>query len=161
MGGVKGRSGPPGNLNNARYAWTSYWRRRALKPEHRWVRAVTAHYERELLADRPDATAVEAGLIQVASLSRGCTALLLDAAKQAGFTYTGEGGVLQSTPVLRELGRFLTIEQRALSALRLHAEGREFIGTIGDFGSALAEVFEQSEAERKAVALPVDGMERR
>ncbi|GEM_PF-4403163 len=52
MGGVKGRSGPPGNLNSARSGAASYWRRRALRPVDRWVLPLTAKYGAEIVEQK-------------------------------------------------------------------------------------------------------------
>ena len=77
-----------GNLNASRHPWRAFWRRRALRPEDRWILPILADYSGSLVADRggPEAmTAGEAHMIELAQLARGCTMLILaQAARGSG-----------------------------------------------------------------------------
>ena len=50
MGGKAGRSGPVGNLNAARHPWRSFWHRRALRSEDKWILPVLEGYAAGWLA---------------------------------------------------------------------------------------------------------------
>lgn len=87
MAGVKGRSGPPGNLNAARNGYHSWRRRRALPPERSHVNAIVAADERDLIQDKGGAdvaTAVERALIRDAGMAYGLILLALEEARERG-----------------------------------------------------------------------------
>lgn len=90
------RGGQPGNRNAAGAA-VAPWRRLAaglpVRPEDRWAVAEAARYRDELLADRPDPTAAEARLIELAALSRACVLLVMAAAAEGGGLLAGSGTV--------------------------------------------------------------------
>lgn len=119
MAGRRGRSGPPGNLHGTRHPWRSFWRRRALRAQDRWVLTILRDYREALAGDRPDSTAGEQAVIQIAETARGCTALILSEAAQRGLIRELEGGAWDLQPGLRELSRFLAVELRALQTLGL------------------------------------------
>jgi hypothetical protein len=104
----RGRRGP------APLSWRSFWSRRALRPEDRWVKRIVQEHAGSLLSDKPDASEAEKHVIEVASISRGCTTLILDALRRAGGPETEAGLAL-----IRELRGFLSLEQKALLALGL------------------------------------------
>src|SRR6266699_622605 len=86
--GPRSRGGAPkGNLNAVKRPWVTYWRRRALRREDRWIVPLLQDYAGSLVADRGGADAMTAGeahMIELAMLARGCTLLALDAAAKAG-----------------------------------------------------------------------------
>jgi hypothetical protein len=118
--------GQPGNLNRARKPWNSLWSRRARAPKHRWVRAVVQDYIAGLTGDKPDATAVEQRIMEIAATARACQSLILAEARESG--------------VLREesLVKFQAVELRGLALLG--AERRQVdVLTLEDYVSAASE----------------------
>ena len=65
MSGVKGKSGPLGNLNATRMPWRVFWRRRALRREDRWILPVLEGYAHGLEADKPGLTEAERRLTTI------------------------------------------------------------------------------------------------
>lgn len=118
MAGLKGRSGPPNNSNATRYAWRLLWRRALLRPADQWVCRPLALYTEALVADKPQPTAAEQNVIEIAATAKGCSLLILNELKQKGFTCLIDG-VLELTPAARELSRFLSVELSALKVLGL------------------------------------------
>ena len=51
MAGKKGRSGPPGNLNNVQNPWRSFWARKALRQQDKWILPALRHYLDEAIED--------------------------------------------------------------------------------------------------------------
>ena len=105
--GVKGRSGPPGNMNGLRNPWRVFWRRRALRKQDKWILRLVEDYEGSLIAELGGADAVssmQCKLIEVLKAARTCWLL--------GLVDGGEVGV-------KESARFMTIEARGLVALGL------------------------------------------
>ena len=96
-----------GNLGGSRRPWETYWRRRALKPKDRWVLYLVRDYIPGLQADKPDATAAETRLMELASVSRVCWALAMSRLDE-------QGG-----PDLATVARFVSEERAALCALGL------------------------------------------
>ena len=111
MAGTKGKSGPPGNLNNSRHPWRSFWRRRALKSEDKWILPVIEQYASGLAADKPGLTEAEARLIEIGQISRGATMLILAECARSGFVVK-EDGTWNLSPGAKELVRFLSVERR-------------------------------------------------
>jgi hypothetical protein len=67
-------------MNGAKHGWRSYWRRRALRKQDRWILPLLRDYRESLIADRggPDnVTAAELSMIELAQVARGCTLLLM------------------------------------------------------------------------------------
>ena len=84
-GGRPGRSGPPLNLNNCRHPWRVYWRRRALRPEDRWVLRLVEDYEARLAEDRGrDLGFGETRAAEIAKTARVCQLLALAAFVESG-----------------------------------------------------------------------------
>src|SRR5260370_1480084 len=50
-----------GNLNQTRHAWAVYWRKRALRPEDRWIAPLLGDYAAGLLSDKGGPEGVTAG----------------------------------------------------------------------------------------------------
>ena len=118
MPGVKGKSGPPNNLNNCRHPWRSFWRRRALKPGHRWVLSVIESYASSLASEKGDLTQAEQRTIELAQIARGCSMLIMAAGAESGLIRkTADGWDL--SPGAKELGKFLSVELKALAMLGL------------------------------------------
>ena len=116
---VPGRGGSPGNLNGVRFPWRAFWARRALRPQDRWVRKIVSEHAGSLLSDKPEATEAELHLMEVAGVSRGCTALILDAMRRAGGIDTAEGLAL-----IKELRGFLSLEQKVLISIGLERRAK-------------------------------------
>jgi len=124
MAGVKGRSGPPGNLNNVRNGWETFWRRRALRPTDKWIAVEAAKYRDGLLADRPDPTAAERRAIELASEAKACRLLIWSAIRGTGFTAQGEDG-LRLVPAAEALPKFIGAELGALKLLGLERRAKQ------------------------------------
>ena len=118
MAGKVGRSGPVNNLNAARYPWRTFWRRRALKAEDRWILPTLEGYAAGLAGDKPGLSEAEARLIEVAQISRGASMLILAEAARSGFIEK-ENGSWNLAPGARELAKFLSIERASLQTLGL------------------------------------------
>ena len=118
MPGKKGHSGPPGNLNHCKQPWRAFWRRRALRLEDRWILPNLEAYSSGLAADKPDMSAAEARLIELAQVARGATMLILAEAARSGFI-NKEVGSWNLAPGARELAKFLAVEKACLLGLGL------------------------------------------
>jgi hypothetical protein len=138
MSGVKGRSGPPGHLHNAKYPWRSFWRRRALKAEDRWILPVLEGYSGGLLSDRPDASEAERRCVEVAQIARGASMLILAEAARSGFI-TPKNGMWDLSPGAKELAKFLSIERASLQTLGLQRRVKD-VTTLAELLSERQEV---------------------
>lgn len=135
--GVKGRSGPPGNLNSCKYPWRSFWKRRALRPEHRFILKLVEQYRDGLLSDKPDASETERSMMQVAEVARGCVLLILSEAAKKGYVRAGESG-WDLMPGLAALPKFLSVERQALRDLGLERRAKRAPLSLSDYLSARA-----------------------
>lgn len=118
MSGKKGRSGPPGHLHNSRHPWRSFWRRRALRAEDRWILPTLEGYASGLANDKPGATEGELRMIEIAQVSRGATMLILAECARSGFMRK-DGMTWDLSPGAKELAKFLSVERSALQTLKL------------------------------------------
>lgn len=134
IGGQKGRSGPPGNLNATRNPWRVFWKRRALKPEDRWIAVEAARYKDALLSDHPNPTEAERRAIELASESKACRLLIWTALKTKGFTESHPDG-LRLVPAAADLPKFIGTE---LGALRLLGLERK-VKPMGDIAALIQE----------------------
>lgn len=101
--------GTPGNLNAVRNPWTSYWRRRALRPDDRWVLRLVEDYVPSLVADKGGDTEVSFGqrkVMELAGVARVCWALAMAAGN------------------LEMVARFVGAERAALADLGLERRQR-------------------------------------
>lgn len=101
-----------GNMHAMRFPWRVYWRKRALRPEDRWVLALVADYIPEIVADKggeAGVTAAESRLAELAAAARVCWLLAL-ASPAAG--------------ARAEAPRFMAIERQSLQALGLERRAR-------------------------------------
>ena len=129
MGGVKGKSGPPGNLHGSRHPWRSFWRRRALRAEDRWILPVLEHYASGLVSDKPGLTEAEARVIEIGQIARGASMLILAEAARSGFIQQVDGS-WDLAPGAKELGKFLSIERSALQTLGMARRAKPIGGTL-------------------------------
>ena len=135
MAGKRGRSGPVGNLNAAHYPWRSFWKRKALSAEDRWILPVIESYASGLASDKPGLSEAEARLIEVAQISRGASMLILAEAARSGFI-TKADGTWDLAPGAKELAKFLSIERASLQTLGLDRRARP----IDDLAHRLAAI---------------------
>ncbi len=114
MAGKKGRSGPPGNLNNVQNPWRSFWARKALRQEDKWILPALRRYIDEAIEDAggDDISSGKKRTLEIAQMARGCAMLILKEVKEKGFTITTPDG-WDMHPGLKELSRFLTLELTA------------------------------------------------
>lgn len=137
--GKKGRSGPPGNLNASKSPWRAFWRRRALKPQDRWILAVLESYGAEFMADKGGQDSITAGerrMAEIAQTARGASMLILAEAARSGFI-TRVDGTWDLAPGAKELAKFLNTERQALDSLGL--ERREKTLSLQDYLAGLNE----------------------
>lgn len=156
MGGIARRSGPVGNLNASRYPWRAFWRRRAVRAEHRWLPPLVEAYVGGLESDKGGASEVSEGerrMMQVAATAHGCALLVLDHAARLGFVRVEEGGRWDLQPGMKELGKFLSIEQAALKGLDLRRRPKA-APSLADYIAA-----NYTEAEGPSVGEPLDAPE--
>lgn len=141
MSGVKGRSGPPGHLHNSRHPWRSFWRRRALRAEDKWILPSLESYSAGLASDKPNLTEAEARLIEIGQISRGATMLILAETARSGFIVKVDGS-WDLSPGAKELARFLSIERASLQTLGLGRRSKPI-------GSTLAELLAKEPHDRQ------------
>lgn len=135
MAGKKGRSGPPGNLNGASYSWRSFWRRKAVKPSHRWVLPFVDAYAETLAAEKPDLTEAERRVLEIAQISRGCSMLILAECASVGLIRKLDDS-WDLSPGAKELGKYLGVELKALMALGLERRVKPIGGTLAELLTA-------------------------
>jgi hypothetical protein len=126
MAGKKGRSGPPGNLNNVQHPWRSFWARKALRQEDKWILPFLNRYADGLIADAggEDISSGRKHVIEIAQMSRGCSMLVLKELKEKGFVITTPDG-WDMHPGLKELSRFTATELTALRMLGLERKVKD------------------------------------
>lgn len=76
------RGGQLGNLNAVRSPWNTYWRRRALRPEQRWVLRLVRDYVPSLIADKggeENVSFAQLKVMELAAVARACWALAMAA----------------------------------------------------------------------------------
>lgn len=121
MAGVKGRSGPPGNMHGARHGVTSWLRRRALPVHKQHVAQMIEDYRDALLVckgGKEGATEVEVALVENASRAYGASLLILEEGKARGLVREVDGS-WDLAPGLTRLTGFLNAERTALLGLGL------------------------------------------
>jgi hypothetical protein len=123
MGGKPGRSGPPLNTNAVRHPWRSFWKRLALKDEHKSVGLALVKYENALLRDKPDATEGERRTIELACEAKAARLLIWEALEGEGFTRRGIDG-LALMPAAEALPKFIGAELGALKLLGLERRAK-------------------------------------
>jgi len=109
-----------GNLNSAKNPWRSFWRRRALRPEDRFVLSVVDRLAEFLINDKggpQNMTAAEVVLVQNIQIARACAMLCMQAIGEEGGFRLNADGQREATPGMRELPRFLSAERQAIQAL--------------------------------------------
>lgn len=124
MAGVKGKSGPPGNMHAARHPYNVFWRRRALRSQDRWVASEVTQYRNGLLQGRPDPTEAERRTIELASEAKACRLLIWRALRESGFTEQGKEG-LRLVPAAEALPKFIGAELGALKLLGLERRAKQ------------------------------------
>lgn len=98
-----------GNLNAARHPWRTYWRRRALRREDRWVLTLVADYIPDLIAHKggeSEITATEQRLVELAAAARVCWLLALSHQRDA------------------ECARFMAVERSCLRDLGMERRAK-------------------------------------
>jgi len=116
-------------LHASKNPWRSFWRRRALKSDQRWLLPVLDGYQAQLLADKPDCTAAERRLMELASTARGCTLLILDQVQRRGLLRPLDAsGNWDLCAGAKELKQFLSLERQLLQALGTDRRQRNITG---------------------------------
>lgn len=157
MAGVKGKSGPPRNTNAAKEknAYKTLWRRNMVSEANNWVVLPIERYVSALISDKPDATAGQRHVIQVAATAQGCILLILAELKRVGFTTQVEG-LTELTPAARELPRFLGIELSALKTLGLGRHAKPTESLQGYLDAMPSEVPPETESVQSAPDMAKD-----
>jgi hypothetical protein len=101
-------------LNNVHNPWRSFWARKALRQQDKWILPFLHSYIDEAIDDAGgnDITSGKRRTLEIAQLARGCAMLILKEVKQHGFIITTPDG-WDMHPGLKELSRFLTLELAA------------------------------------------------
>ncbi len=126
-GGMKGRSGPPGNTNASRHGLESWLRRRALPLNKRHVVTFVTRYEDGLTTCKggpENVSEVETALIRNAGRAFGAQMLVLEEAASRGFVRTVGKTWDLSLGFSRLIG-FLNAERSALATLGLGRRAKE------------------------------------
>ena len=101
-----------GNLNGTRYPWRVYWRKRALRPEERWVLTLVAGYGHDLISDKGGEEGITAGerrLVELAVAARVCWLLAIASSTEGSRA---------------EAAKFMNVERQCLQALRTERRAR-------------------------------------
>ncbi len=129
------------NLNAVKRPWHTFWRRRGLRPQDRWILPALNGYAEGLVQDKggPDEiTAGECRMVEIAQVARGCMMLIMAEAGQRGFTIPGENGKgWDLHPGVKELAKFLHLERNALINLGLERKAKA-VGPLNVVRYALA-----------------------
>jgi hypothetical protein len=115
-------------LNNLQHPWRSFWARKALRREDKWILPFLRHYNDELIADAggDDISSGKKHTVEIAQTARGCSMLVLKELKEKGFVITTTDG-WDMHPGLKELARFLDLELRALRLLGLERRAKDVL----------------------------------
>ncbi len=111
------------NMNAVKNPWEVYWRRRALRPEDRWVLQLVHDYVPSLIDGRGGRDAVSPAaerMAEVAAVARACWALAMVSRDLAA------------------VGRFLNVEAKALAALGLKRQPKPVL-TLAEVLAARAQ----------------------
>jgi hypothetical protein len=103
------RGGQLGNLNAVKNPWATYWRRRALRSEDRWVLRLVEDYVPQLVADKGGPESVsfaQRKVMELAAVCRACWALAM-----------AHGD-------LRSVARFVNLESKCLADLGLERRAK-------------------------------------
>jgi hypothetical protein len=148
MAGVKGRSGPPRNLNASQHHWRSFFNRLALREEDIWVRSEVRKYAAGLMSDKADPSEGERHAIELAAEAKAARLLIWSAIAKSGFTRQSDEG-LALTPAAEALPKFIGAELGALKLLGLERRAKS-VGTLPEY----LETFATDQATEDA---PQDG----
>ena len=124
MGRKKKRGAQPGNLNGCKHPWSSLWRRKVVPEELKWIVPAMTQYRLNLERDKGNMTVSEKRIGEIATLSRACTLLIMDAAFQNGFIRKTEDN-WGLTDGVKDLPRFMAREMDALKAIGLESRAVE------------------------------------
>jgi hypothetical protein len=123
------------NLNSAGKApWRVYWRRRALRPEDRWVLQLVQDYIPPLEADKggpEEITAGERRLLELAAAARVCWLLAVAAPIQGSRA---------------EAARFMNVERQSLEAIGLERRAKS-LPTLAAFVAERAAASQSAQGE--------------
>ena len=124
------RGGGIGNLNAVKNPWVTFWTRRALRPQDKWILPLLSDYSAALMAQRGGPEIVTAALrftIELAALARGCVMLILAQSAGAGGIVGTRRGVtvkgadatksLADPDLAAALARFMALEANALRTI--------------------------------------------
>ena len=124
-GNKKGR--PKGAIGRS---WRKFWKHRALAPRDRWVLPMVELYQDELASDKPEATAGELRLMEIASVCRAVSLLILNELAQEGLFRSLKDGHRDVTLPGKELTRYLNLERSVLRDLGLERRAKNVPGLV-------------------------------
>jgi hypothetical protein len=109
-------------LNNVQHPWRSFWARKAVRQQDKWILPFLNRYADGLIADAggDDISSGRKHVIEIAQMSRGCQMLM----KEKGFVITTPDG-WDMHPGLKELRGFTANELTALRMLGLERKVKE------------------------------------
>jgi len=133
-GGLKGKSGPPGNMHASRHGLQSWLKRRALPLNKQHVANFVTAYENGLMACKggpENVSEVETALIRNAGRAFGAQMLVLEEAAARGFVRPVDGSWDLSPGFARLIG-FLNAERSALATLGLSRRSKDVTPSLQD-----------------------------
>ncbi len=132
MAGVKGRSGPPGNLHAAKHGRQAWLKRRALPSHLSHIKQMVLSEEQALVSDKggdSNVTAAERALIQDCGTAYGLTLLVLEEAHTRGCIAVDPQGRWDLMPGLQRLKGLIDSRRMNLIALGLQRRAKD-VGTL-------------------------------
>ena len=159
MAGLKGRSGPPRNLNAAKHGLTTWLRRRALPLNRQHVGKMVGDYEESLIRCKGGSESiseVELALVRNAGLARGACLLVLEESAARGLTRQTEGGSWDLSPGFGRLLGFLGAERQALVALGMERRARD-VESLADILATSSKDQAVARAPAGSTTLPFSG----
>jgi len=134
VAGVKGRSGPPGNLNAVKNGYQSWRRRRALPADRSHVNALVDAEELDLMRDKGGAEAISApkrALIRDTGIAGGLIILALEEARKHGcIVVDPKTKAWDLAPGLQRIKALLDTRRANLIALGLEREDKDVTPTL-------------------------------
>ena len=109
-----------------------------MRPESRWVLPLIESYSDGLLSDKPNLTAGEARTLEIASISRAVSLLILAECRTLGLIRKTGKDEWDLQPGAAQLARFLSVELKALQTLGLERRAKP-IGRLTELLAAASE----------------------
>ena len=132
MGGLKGRSGPPGNSNAVKHPYRTYMKRRVVPEQYRWVLSPGDKLMEKIKSDLPNMSGKEELVAEGVAMLWTCALLGLAEAKGRGFIVALPDGGWGFQPGLKSAGSFLDKALKSLVSLGLERRAKVVSGTLAE-----------------------------